>query len=141
MMNMIKTQEGALVNLDNILQIVPQIFDFGDAAAYVLTAQPASIDQINNEKLDDCIQLCIYDSAEKLNTVLRSFTEWLDSSEHTIFAFPADITDEIEPFDMTFKDGFVYWKRQNGEMMKIGGSGSGKTRYFKKPDLIRMESL
>lgn len=34
------------------------------------------------------------------------------------------------------KDGIIYWKRDNGEVMKIGGSGCGKTRYFRKPDLM-----
>lgn len=129
MKNIIKTQEGALVNLNNILQIVPQQFDFGDAAVFTLTAQPISVCQINEETLDDCIQLCAYDSAEKLTSVFHSFSEWLESSEHTLFTFPAD-----DSFDMTIKS-------PNGEVMKVGGSGCGKTRYFRKPNLRCMETL
>ena len=139
-MNMIRTQEGSFVNLENILQIVPQIFDFGDAVAYVLTAQPNSVPQINNETLDDCIQLCIYDSFDKVEAILFSFSEWLENSENKLFCFPTDVSEEellsFKPFNMSYKDGIVYWKRENGEVMKIGGSGGGKTRYFRKPDLL-----
>lgn len=136
-MNMLRTQEGAFVNLDNILQVVPQRFDFGESVvAYVLTAQPNFVKQINNETLDDCIQLCIYDSFEKLAFVVASFSEWLESSERKPFSFPNDVSPEeacaFAPLKMLYKDGIVYWKNDNGKVMKIRGSGSGRTRSFGK---------
>ena len=97
MLHTVKTQEGSFVNLDNILQIVPQILDFGDVTAYVLTAQPISVNQINDETLDDCIQLCIYDSYEKMTAAFLSFSKWLEGSRQTIFAFPADLAEPNVP--------------------------------------------
>ena len=43
--------------------------------------------------------------------------------------------ESIESPNVTFKDGIIYWKRDNGKVIKIGGSGCGKTRFFKKPNL------
>lgn len=53
----------------------------------------------------------------------------------TVFREGSEIPFEENPFGYC-KDGIVYWKRENGEVMKIGGSGGGKTRYFRKPDLL-----
>ena len=63
----------------------------------------------------------------------------MSKNKKTVFCESEEITIEDNPFGY-FKDGLLYCKTNNGEVMKIGGSGCGKTRYFpryfRKPDLM-----
>ena len=51
----------------------------------------------------------------------------MSKNKKTVFCESEEITIEDNPFGY-FKDGLLYCKTNNGEVMKIGGSGCGKTR-------------